>query len=123
LASPLIWFFGQAMSEGAYHSVKATTETKGGIMKTIPVEQLGERVAKALEQQDEHEAIRLTRNAGTVAWLLRVPETMKDAEADVVVCTEGPAGRVFLSCRQSTSWKDDRNKNCTRRYSARVEGP
>jgi hypothetical protein len=83
-------------SKGAYHAFRATTETKGRMMKTIPVEQLDEQLAKALEQQDQHEAIRLTKDAGTVAWLLRVPETMKDTEADVVVYTEGPAGRIFF---------------------------
>jgi crotonobetainyl-CoA:carnitine CoA-transferase CaiB-like acyl-CoA transferase len=65
-------------------------------MKTIPVEQLNERLAHALELQDEHEAIGLTRAADTVAWVLRVPEAMKDSEADVVVHTEGPDGRVFV---------------------------
>jgi len=65
-------------------------------MKTIPVEQLGEQLTKALEQQDEHEAIQLMKNAGTVALLLRVPDTMRDTEADLVVYTEGPAGRVFF---------------------------
>ena len=73
------------------------TETKGSIMKTIPVEQLNERLTKALEQQDEHEAIGLTKNADTVAWLLRVPEAMKDTEAaDVMFYAEGPAGRIFI---------------------------
>lgn len=65
-------------------------------MKTIPVEQLDERLTKALEQQDEHEAIGLTRNAGTVAWVLRVPEELKDSEADGVFFADGPAGRVLV---------------------------
>ena len=65
-------------------------------MKTIPVEQLDERLSKAIEQQDEHEAIGLTKNAGTVAWLLRVPEALKDSGADIVVSGEGPSGRVFV---------------------------
>src|SRR5947209_8782317 len=65
-------------------------------MKTIPVEQLDERLTKALEQQDEHEAIGLTKNAGTVAWVLRVPDALKDSEADVVVFGEGPEGRIFV---------------------------
>ena len=64
-------------------------------MKTIPVEQLDEQLTKALEQQDEHEAIGLTKNAGTVAWVVRVPEALKDSEADAVIFGEGPGGRVF----------------------------
>jgi len=65
-------------------------------MKTIPVEQLDKRLTSALEQQDEHEAIGVTKDAGTIAWLLRVPEAMKDSEADAVFHTEGPAGRIFV---------------------------
>lgn len=65
-------------------------------MKTIPVEQLDERLAKALEEQEEHEAIRLTKNATTIAWLLRLPEAMKDREADLVFFGEGPSGRIFV---------------------------
>jgi hypothetical protein len=65
-------------------------------MKTIPVEQLNERLTHALAQQDEHEAIGLTKDADTVAWVLRVPEAMKDSEADLVLYTEGPAGRIFV---------------------------
>jgi hypothetical protein len=65
-------------------------------MKTIPVEQLDERLTKALEQQDAHEAIGLTKDAGTVAWVLRVPEAMRDAEADVVSVGEGPAGQFIF---------------------------
>jgi hypothetical protein len=65
-------------------------------MKTIPVEQLDERLTKALEAQSEHEAIGLTRNADKVAWLLRVPATLKDTEADLVLYNEGPAGRFFV---------------------------
>lgn len=65
-------------------------------MKAIPVEQLDERLTKALEEQDEHEAIRLTRNAGTVAWVVRVPEAFRDSEADVVVFGEGPTGEIFF---------------------------
>jgi hypothetical protein len=63
-------------------------------MKTIPIEQLDERLTTALEQQDEHEAIGLTKDEGTVAWVLRVPEAMKDSEADAVFYTEGPAGHI-----------------------------
>jgi hypothetical protein len=65
-------------------------------MKTIPVEQLDERLSKALEGQDEHEAIRLTKNANSVAWLLRLPETMKDTEADLVFFSEVPSGRIVV---------------------------
>lgn len=65
-------------------------------MKTIPVEQLNDQLTKALEQQDEHEAIGLTKDAGMVAWVVRVPPELKDSEADVVVFNEGPAGHVFV---------------------------
>jgi hypothetical protein len=65
------------------------------MMKTIPVEQLDERLTRALELQDEHEAIGLTNDAGTVAWVVRVPKALQDSEADVVVA-EGPAGRVLV---------------------------
>ena len=65
-------------------------------MKTIRVEQLDARLSAALEQQDEHEAIGLMRNAGTVAWVVRVPEALKDSEADAVIFGEGPEGRVFV---------------------------
>ncbi len=65
-------------------------------MKTIPVEHLNEQLAKALEQQDEHEAIGLTKDAGTVGWLLRVPEAMRDTEAQGVFCGESPGGGVVF---------------------------
>lgn len=66
-------------------------------MKTIPVEQLNERMSKALEQQNEHEAIGLTKDSGTVAWVVRVPEALKDSAADVVMFVEGPAGHVIVT--------------------------
>ena len=65
-------------------------------MKTIPVEQLDERLTKALEQQDEHEAIGLTKDAGTVAWVLRVPKVLQDKEADVVIYGGGAMGRFYV---------------------------
>ncbi|MDB5319965.1 MAG: hypothetical protein JWN40_1596 [Phycisphaerales bacterium] len=65
-------------------------------MKTIPVEQLNERLTKALEQQDEHEAIGLTKDADTVAWVVRVPKALKDSGTDVVLFAEGPTGHVFV---------------------------
>jgi hypothetical protein len=65
-------------------------------MKTIPVEQLDKRLSKAIEQQDEHEAIGLTNDSGTVAWVLRVPKSMKDTEADSVLYSQGPTGPVFV---------------------------
>ena len=65
-------------------------------MKTIPVEQLDARLTKAIEQQDQHEAIGLTKDAGTVAWLVRVPPELRDAEADAVLITEGADGHVFV---------------------------
>ncbi len=65
-------------------------------MKTIPVEQLDDQLSKAIEQQDEHEAIGLTKDDNTVAWLVRVPKSLQDSEADVVLFAEGPAGKVFV---------------------------
>jgi len=65
-------------------------------MKTIPVEQLDERLSEAIEKQDEHEAIGLTKDDDTVAWLLRVPKALRDSGADIVLFAEGPAGRVFV---------------------------
>lgn len=82
-------------------------------MKTIPVDQL-ERLTKALEQQDEHEAIGLTKNAGTVAWVLRVPEALKNSEADVVVYGESPAGRIFVVVQA---------KDALRKQSGEASGP
>ncbi|HWE95997.1 MAG TPA: hypothetical protein VG269_18690 [Tepidisphaeraceae bacterium] len=72
------------------------TKAKGDVMKTIPVEQLSARLTDAIEHQDEHEAIALTKGAGTVAWLVRVPEALKDSEADWVFYTEGPAGQIVF---------------------------
>ena len=40
-------------------------------MKTIPLATLDEGLAKAVEAQGQHEAIGLTNDAGTVAWVLR----------------------------------------------------
>ena len=65
-------------------------------MKTIPLEQLDHRLAEVLEEQTEHEAVRLTKGAHTVAFLLRLPEVMKDTDADFVFFTEDSAGRVFV---------------------------
>lgn len=65
-------------------------------MKTIPVEQLDERLTKALEQQDEHEAIGLTKDAGTVAWVVRVPKALQDSAPDAVYFAEGPSGPVLI---------------------------
>jgi hypothetical protein len=65
-------------------------------MKTIPIEQLDVSLTEAIEQQDEHEAIRLTKGAGTVAWVVRVPEAMRDTEAGTVFSGEGPTGQVVL---------------------------
>jgi hypothetical protein len=65
-------------------------------MKAIPLEQLGERVSKMVEGQEEHEAIQLTKDSSTVALLLRVPVTMKDTEPDFVLFSEGPSGRIFV---------------------------
>jgi len=72
-------------------------------MKTIPVDQLDERLAKALEQQNEHEPIRLTKGAGTVAWVLRVPEALKNSEADLLFLAEGPTGPVFVIVQAKSS--------------------
>ena len=65
-------------------------------MKTIPVEELNDRLTKALEQQDEHEPIGLTQGAGTVAWVVRVPQSLRDSEADVVAFQPGPEGRIYV---------------------------
>ena len=65
-------------------------------MKSIPVEQLDEKLSKALETQAEHEAIGLTRNSDTVAWVLRVPEALKGAEADAVSFSERGSDRVLV---------------------------
>jgi hypothetical protein len=79
-------------------------------MKSIPIDQSGE-LAKALEQQDEHEAIGLTGKAGTVAWVVRVPESLKGSEADVVYFAEGPAGRVLVmvEAKQASPRQSDQN--------------
>jgi len=65
-------------------------------VKTIPIEQLNEHLTQALEQQNEHEAIGLTKDAGTVAWVVRVPEAMKDSEADVNIFAGGRAGQILV---------------------------
>ena len=66
-------------------------------MKTIPVEELNEQLTKALEQQDEHEAIGLTKDADTVAWVIKVPKELQDSKANVTLFGEGPTGRVFIA--------------------------
>jgi hypothetical protein len=61
---------------------------------TIPVEQLGERLNKALETQHQNEAIELTKNDDTVAWVVPVPQNIEDdAPGDIVFSVEQPSGR------------------------------
>ncbi len=68
-------------------------------MTTIPIEQLDERLTKALEQQDEHEAIGITTDAGTVAWVVRVPQGLRNSEAHIESLREGPPGFAFVVVR------------------------
>jgi len=84
--------------DSGYHGQKALDEmhARGIVMKTIPVEQLDETLNKALEAQGENEAIGLTKDADTVAWVFRVPKGLKDTEADAVFITERASGRVFV---------------------------
>jgi hypothetical protein len=73
-------------------------------MKTIPVDQVNEKLAKALEQQNEHEPIGLTKDANTVAWVLRVPQELRNAEADVVLhLHHGPNGEFLISVQAKPS--------------------
>jgi hypothetical protein len=65
-------------------------------MKTIPVEQLEHRLSEALKQQDEHEAIGLTTSAGTVALVVKVPESLKHLDADLVVVRAASEGQVLF---------------------------
>jgi hypothetical protein len=76
-------------------------------MKAIAVEQLGGRLTEALEQQDAHEAIPLTKGGGTVAWVLRVPEALKDTVADLVTFTEGPGGQVVAVVQAKHASSDE----------------
>ena len=85
--------------EEVYNLIGRTPQTKGSTMKTIPVEQLDPQLTKALEQQDEHEAIGLTKDSGTVAWVLRVPEALKDKGADLVFYGGGPVGGFHIVVR------------------------
>src|SRR5437868_1339579 len=52
--------------------------------------QLDKQLSNAIEQQREHEAIGLTNDTGTVAWVVRVPKQLQDSEANFVLFTEGP---------------------------------
>ena len=76
-------------------------------MKTLPLEQLDQRLTKVLEEQPEHEALRLTKNANTVAFLLRLPVAMQDTEADIVFFGEGPSGRIVVVVEAKNASQDD----------------
>lgn len=65
-------------------------------MKTISLEQLDQRIIRALEEQPEHEAIQLKKDANTVGLLVRLPQAMEGADAEVVHFGEGPGGRVLI---------------------------
>jgi hypothetical protein len=79
-------------------------------MKTIPLEQLNEKLTKALEEQDQHEALGLTNGQGGVGWLLvRVPEFLKDTEADVVTMGEGQQGRIVIQAKIPSSKPPESN--------------
>ncbi len=61
---------------------------------TIPVEQLGERLTKALETQQQNEAIELTKNDDIVAWVVPVPQKINDnSQGEIVFSVEQPSGR------------------------------
>lgn len=63
--------------------------------KTIAIEQLGGRVSDVLEQQGADVAIPLTKGGDTVAWVLKVPTSLRASVAGPVVFSEGPGGQVI----------------------------
>lgn len=84
-------------------------------MNKIPLEQLDQRLSNALEEQTEHQLLRLTRDSNTVAYVLRLPEAMRDAEPDGVFFSEGPSGRivVIVEARHVPAPADEKSNEIT----------
>lgn len=79
---------------------------------TIPIEQLGERLSKVLQGPDEHQAIELTKNADTVAWVVRIPQEIKEnPHADLVFDIEEPSGRLMTVHIQAKSQSSAPQRN------------
>ena len=65
-------------------------------MKTIPIEELGRRVADTLKMQGGDEPVLLTENSAALGLLLRLPNELKNSEIDTATWSHGPDGAFLM---------------------------
>jgi hypothetical protein len=65
-------------------------------VKTIPLEQVDQRITEALKQQRREDPILLTKGSEALGLLLRLPEGTKDWNVDGAFWLEEPMGRFLV---------------------------